>query len=121
MNPYKAAFYAEFYANVRAVYLEKEPEAVQWLNDSYLYERPSEEQLKNVYADVFKLIDSPQPQIDFDDYHNSRIGRLKKLRVFLANTFGIILINSKAELEFEEKKNTQIYWDDVALFCHSYE
>ena len=22
------------------------------------------------------------------------------------------------ELEFEEKKNTQIYWDDVALFCH---
>ena len=98
VNPYKAAFYAEFYANVRAVYLEKEPEAVQWLNDSYLYERPSEEQLKNVYADVFKLIDSPQPQIDFDDYHNSRIRRLKKLRVFLANTFGIILINSKAEL-----------------------
>ena len=29
VNPYKAAFYAEFYANVRAVYLEKEPEAVQ--------------------------------------------------------------------------------------------
>ena len=77
-----------------AVYLEKEPEAVQWLNDSYLYERPSEEQLKNAYADVFKLIDSPQPQMDFDDYHNSRIRRLKKLRVFLANTFGIILINS---------------------------
>ena len=22
------------------------------------------------------------------------------------------------ELEFKEKKNTQIYWDDVALFCH---
>lgn len=22
------------------------------------------------------------------------------------------------ELEFEDKKNTQIYWDDVALFCH---
>lgn len=22
------------------------------------------------------------------------------------------------ELEFEEKKNHQIYWDDVALFCH---
>ena len=108
VNPYKAAFYAEFYANVRAVYLEKEPEAVQWLNDSYLYERPSEEQLKNVYADVFKLIDSPQPQIDFDDYHNSRIGRLKKLRVFLANTFGIILINSKAELEFEEKKKEML-------------
>lgn len=108
VNPYKAAFYAEFYANVRAVYLEKEPEAVQWLNDSYLYERPSEEQLKNVYADVFKLIDSPQPQIDFDDYHNSRIGRLKKLSVFLANTFGIILINSKAELEFEEKKKEML-------------
>ena len=22
------------------------------------------------------------------------------------------------ELEFEEKKNRQIYWDDVALFCY---
>ena len=22
------------------------------------------------------------------------------------------------ELEFEEKQNRQIYWDDVALFCH---
>ena len=21
-------------------------------------------------------------------------------------------------MEFKEKKNTQIYWDDVALFCH---
>ena len=108
MNPYKAAFYAEFYANVRAVYLEKEPEAVQWLNDSYLYERPSEEQLKNVYADVYELIDSPQPQIDFDDYHNSRIGRLKILRVFLANTFGIILINSKAALLSKNLKRKEI-------------
>ena len=32
---------------------------------------PSEEQLKNVYADVYELIDSPQPQIDFDDLPNS--------------------------------------------------
>ena len=22
------------------------------------------------------------------------------------------------EIEFEEKKNRQIYWDDVAMFCH---
>lgn len=22
------------------------------------------------------------------------------------------------EIEFEEKKNTEIYWDDVALFCY---
>lgn len=65
--------------------------------------------LKNVYADVFKLIDSPQPQIDFDDYHNSRIGRLKKLRVFLANTFGIILINSKAELNLKKKEGNASY------------
>ena len=23
------------------------------------------------------------------------------------------------EIEFEEKKNHDIYWDDVAMFCHS--
>ena len=22
------------------------------------------------------------------------------------------------EIEFEENKNTQIYWDDVAMFCY---
>lgn len=108
VNPYKAAFYAEFYAHVRAAYLEKEPEAAKLLNDSYLYERPSGELLKNVYADVYELMDSPQPQVDFDDYHNSRIGRLKRLRVFLANTFGIILYNSRGELEFEEKKKEML-------------
>ena len=25
---------------------------------------------------------------------------------------------NRRELEFEEKKNRQIYWDDVAMFCH---
>ena len=27
-------------------------------------------------------------------------------------------LKAHLELEFEEKKNRQIYWDDVALFCH---
>ena len=27
-------------------------------------------------------------------------------------------LRSHLELEFESKKNRQIYWDDVALFCH---
>ena len=27
-------------------------------------------------------------------------------------------LRSHLELEFETKKNRQIYWDDVALFCH---
>lgn len=27
-------------------------------------------------------------------------------------------LRSHLELEFEEKRNRQIYWDDVALFCH---
>ena len=29
-----------------------------------------------------------------------------------------IRVYENGELEFEEKKNRQIYWDDVALFCH---
>lgn len=27
-------------------------------------------------------------------------------------------LKNHLEIEFEEKKNTQIYWDDVAMFCH---
>lgn len=30
-------------------------------------------------------------------------------------------LRAHLELEFEVKKNRQIYWDDVALFCHSEE
>lgn len=29
-----------------------------------------------------------------------------------------IKLRKHLELEFEEKKNSQIYWDDVAMFCH---
>ena len=29
-----------------------------------------------------------------------------------------VRLKSHIEFEFEEKKNRQIYWDDVALFCH---
>ena len=25
------------------------------------------------------------------------------------------------EVEFEDKQNRQIYWDDVAMFCHSHD
>ena len=28
------------------------------------------------------------------------------------------MLRRHLELEFEEKQNRQIYWDDVALFCH---
>lgn len=27
-------------------------------------------------------------------------------------------IKSHLEIEFEQKKNRQIYWDDVAMFCY---
>ena len=107
-NPYMASFYAEFYVRVREAYLEINPEAAVLLNDRYLYKKASEEELKETYSDVYALLSSPEPELDMDDYHNSSIGRLKKLRVFLANTFGIILYNSKGELEFEEKKKEML-------------
>ena len=27
-------------------------------------------------------------------------------------------LNHHLEIEFEQKKNRQIYWDDVAIFCY---
>lgn len=29
-----------------------------------------------------------------------------------------VKLKKHLELEFEEKMNRQIYWDDVAMFCH---
>ena len=51
-NAYRLAAYTEFYAKLRALYLEKEPAAAAVLNDVYLYEKADRVLLAETYFDV---------------------------------------------------------------------
>lgn len=53
--------------------------------------------------------------------HCSRTGGKNGWQLFSVSRWNEedgIRLKRHIEIEFEEKKNTQIYWDDVALFCY---
>lgn len=53
--------------------------------------------------------------------HCSRTGGMKGWRLYSVSRWSNEdgkKLKRHLEIEFEEKKNTQIYWDDVALFCY---
>lgn len=104
VNPFMATFYAEFYVAVRNRAKAAGIEGMELLNDRFLYEKASEDELKREYAFVYEHMHEEEPVLDIEDYNFAGIRRLRKLRIFLANTFGIIIFNSRNELEFEEKK-----------------
>ncbi|WP_106642249.1 DUF975 family protein [Bifidobacterium breve] len=57
-NGYNAAFFAEYYAYLRAVAKENGIEGAELLCDDYLYVKPSVEQVADVYTDVAQAVAS---------------------------------------------------------------
>ena len=56
--------------------------------------------------------------------HCSRIGGKCGWQLFSVSRWNAedgAKLKRQLEIEFEEKKNTQIYWDDVAMFCYPQE
>ena len=95
-NPYHEAFRTEYYAYVRSLAIENKIENYEYLNDIYLYEDPTQEQLSQAYGDLEKnaIIDTPFPEY-------------KGFSGFLAKTFGIVFKY--------DKKSDQYY---KALYQH---
>ena len=56
--------------------------------------------------------------------HLNLVGRVMDMQLQRQNVVMSNVANVKTpgykplELEFEKKQNRQIYWDDVAMFCH---
>ena len=48
----------------------------------------------------------------FDDNFTKDETRQQRWRAFIKKKKALV------KVEFEEKQNRQIYWDDVAMFCH---
>ena len=93
-NSYWTATFTQYYIQLRKLAKEKEIPGAELLNDTYLYEKPSQEVINQTYADVLEVMASPVEELK----------ELKGIRKFLANWFGILLVGSKKELEYEKSQ-----------------
>lgn len=90
-NPYKICIYSEFYARVREAAKQNEIEGAEQLNDIYLFVKADSNRLTDAYTDVLDELSSEKPTLD----------GLKGRNKFIADHFGVVLWNTKDEMEYE--------------------
>ncbi len=88
-NPYQAAAFCEYYAEIRREAKEKGIPGAEALNDRYLYEKARKRDLTAAYGDVDRRAQEEVPA--------------RGVRGFLASVFGITLYSRQEEMEYEEK------------------
>ena len=94
-NPYKVAAFTEYYAELRRMAKEEGIEGADLLNDTYLYERPSQELLEAAYADAVK--EQQEPEIV-----------LQGFKGFMVKNFGISLYSAKEAKAYEAQEVRKI-------------
>ena len=94
-NPYMICCYSEYYAQIRKHAQEKGIPGSEMLNDEYLFVRADSNKLGEIYADVLSEIEKPEYSLEHLE------GRREQ---FFAKNFGVILWNSKEEIEYENKE-----------------
>ena len=97
-NPYKICIYSEFYARVREAAKQNEIEGVDQLNDIYLFAKADNNRLSDAYADVLEELDSDKPTLD----------GLKGRNKFIADHFGVVLWNTKDEMDYEANEERRV-------------
>lgn len=97
-NPYREAFFSEFYAELREEAKKERIKGYRYLNDTYLFEKAEEEMIYLAYEDVISaLVRRPQDMM-----------HLKGVRRFFAEYLGILLTNSSREREYEEAQAERV-------------
>ncbi|MDD3218677.1 MAG: DUF975 family protein [Lachnospiraceae bacterium] len=91
INPYTNATYTEYYTELRKQAIEKNIPGYEKLNDIYLYEKAAEDILNEKYQDIVELMKQPQAEA----------AGHQGIQGFIANVFGIILVNNDTEKEYE--------------------
>lgn len=90
-NPYQEAVFGEYYSFIRKLAKENSIPDSDLLNDTYLFEKASEEMIRKVYNDI------PQDQnFSTEEIEKSR----GKIGGFISRNFGIILRYDKKEEEY---------------------
>lgn len=97
-NPYKLCIYSEFYARVREAAKANEIEGVEQLNDIYLFAKADNNSLMDAYADVMDELSAGKYSLD----------GLKGRNKFIADHFGVVLWNTKDEMEYEANEERRV-------------
>lgn len=97
-NPYKICIYSEFYARVREAAKQNEIEGVDQLNDIYLFAKADNNSLMDSYADVMDELAAGKYSLD----------GLKGRNKFIADHFGVVLWNTKDEMEYEANEERRV-------------
>ena len=97
-NPYKLCIYSEFYARVREAAKENEVEGVEQLNDVCLFAKADSNSLTDAYQDV----------LDELAQGNYSLDGLKGRNKFIADHFGVVLWNTKDEMEYEANEERRM-------------
>lgn len=109
-NGYTSLTYAEYYASIRKKYIEKTGDLYEYLFDTYLYTKASDEILRDAYSDIYDLID------------NTSDIKLSGFKGFLYNNFGINLysVNEIKKYEKQEINKFKIatYSDTIKGFVY---
>ena len=95
-NPYKVAAMTEYFVSLRKIAKEKKIQGIEKLNDKYLYEKASAEELDEGYSDVIEVIKKSQ----------EKIKKPKGIKKVVAEFLGISLSDTKEaeQIEQEERK-----------------
>lgn len=97
-NPYKICIYSEFYARVREAAKQNEIDGVDQLNDIYLFAKADNNSLMDAYADVMDELAAGKYSLD----------GLKGRNKFIADHFGVVLWNTKDEMEYEANEERRV-------------
>ena len=95
-NPYKVATMTEYFATLRSLAKTEKIPGIEKLNDTYLYEKATKEQLEEEYKDVMEVLKKPQ----------EKVKKPQGIKKVLAEFFGISLSDTKEreKIEQEERK-----------------
>ena len=94
-NPYFVCCYSEFYAKIRQYSKDKKIPGTELLNDEVLFVRADSNTLSDKYADVVEELAKPEYAVEGLDGKRER---------FFAKHFGVVLWNSKDEVEYENRE-----------------
>lgn len=97
-NPYKLCIYSEFYARVREAAKQNEIDGVEQLNDIYLFAKADNNTLMDAYKDVMDELAAGKYSLD----------GLKGRNKFIADHFGVVLWNTKDEMEYEANEERRV-------------
>ena len=95
-NPYKVATMTEYFATLRSLAKTEKIPGIEKLNDTYLYEKATKEQLEEEYKDVMEVLKKSQ----------EKVKNPQGIKKVLAEFFGISLSDTKEreKIEQEERK-----------------